>query len=83
MFHTSAIASAFRTTLPTLALAITGFTGTVGPAPAEAAAPMMKTQAPGFFRVMLGDFEVTAINDGTVMLDVAKLPNRQPGRKPR
>ena len=33
---------------------------------AHAAAPMVKTQAPGFYRFMLGDFEVTALNDGVV-----------------
>ncbi|MGL4605244.1 MAG: MBL fold metallo-hydrolase, partial [Iodobacter sp.] len=38
-----------------------------------AAAPMVKTQAPGFYRVMLGDFEITALSDGTVMLPVNKL----------
>lgn len=32
---------------------------------AAAAAPQVKTQAPGFYRVMLGDFEVTALSDGT------------------
>ncbi|MFC0131609.1 MBL fold metallo-hydrolase [Massilia eurypsychrophila] len=42
-------------------------------APAFAAAPMVKTPAPGYFRMMLGDFEVTAINDGTVDLPVDKL----------
>ena len=42
-------------------------------APAFAAAPMAKTQAPGYFRMMLGDFEVTAVNDGTVDLPVDKL----------
>ena len=31
-----------------------------------AAVPMVKTQAPGFYRMMLGDFEVTALNDGVV-----------------
>jgi glyoxylase-like metal-dependent hydrolase (beta-lactamase superfamily II) len=36
--------------------------------PAFAAAPMAHTPAPGYFRFMLGDFEVTAINDGTVDL---------------
>jgi glyoxylase-like metal-dependent hydrolase (beta-lactamase superfamily II) len=41
--------------------------------PAVAAAPMVKTQAPGFYRVMLGNFEITAINDGTVPIDVVKL----------
>jgi glyoxylase-like metal-dependent hydrolase (beta-lactamase superfamily II) len=38
-----------------------------------AAAPMAKTQAPGFYRMMLGDFEVTAISDGTVKLPVKDL----------
>lgn len=33
-----------------------------------ASAPMAKTNAPGFFRFMLGDFEITAISDGTVEL---------------
>lgn len=32
-------------------------------ATAQAAAPMVKTQAPGYYRMMLGDFEVTALND--------------------
>jgi hypothetical protein len=39
----------------------------------HAAAPQVKTQAPGFHRVMLGDFEVTALSDGTVALPVDKL----------
>ena len=40
---------------------------------AHAAAPMVKTSAPGFYRMMLGDFEVTALSDGTVNLPVDKL----------
>jgi glyoxylase-like metal-dependent hydrolase (beta-lactamase superfamily II) len=40
---------------------------------AHAAAPMVKTSAPGYFRMMLGDFEVTALSDGTVNLPVDKL----------
>ena len=43
------------------------------PTAASAAAPQMRTQAPGFYRAMLGDFEITALSDGTVDLDVAKL----------
>ncbi|SFU51726.1 MBL fold metallo-hydrolase [Pseudoduganella namucuonensis] len=39
----------------------------------QAAAPMAKSQAPGYYRMMLGDFEVTALNDGTVDLPVDKL----------
>ena len=42
-------------------------------AAAFAAAPMAKTPAPGYFRMMLGEFEVTAVNDGTVDLPVDKL----------
>jgi glyoxylase-like metal-dependent hydrolase (beta-lactamase superfamily II) len=33
--------------------------------PAEGAAPVVKTQ-PGFYRMMLGDLEITALNDGVV-----------------
>ncbi len=40
---------------------------------AHAAVPMVKTSAPGYFRTMLGDFEVTALSDGTVNLPVDKL----------
>jgi glyoxylase-like metal-dependent hydrolase (beta-lactamase superfamily II) len=32
---------------------------------AHAAAPQVRTQAPGFYRMMLGDFEITALSDGT------------------
>jgi glyoxylase-like metal-dependent hydrolase (beta-lactamase superfamily II) len=42
-------------------------------ATAQAAAPMVKTQAPGYYRLMLGNFEVTALSDGTVDLPVDKL----------
>jgi glyoxylase-like metal-dependent hydrolase (beta-lactamase superfamily II) len=41
--------------------------------PAFAAAPMAKTQAPGYYRMMLGDFEITPLSDGTVDLPVDKL----------
>jgi glyoxylase-like metal-dependent hydrolase (beta-lactamase superfamily II) len=40
---------------------------------AFAAAPMAKTQAPGYYRIMLGDFEITPLSDGTVDLPVDKL----------
>ncbi len=39
----------------------------------HAAAPMAKTQAPGFYRMALGDFEVTVLSDGTVDLPMDKL----------
>lgn len=40
---------------------------------AHAAAPMAGTQAPGYYRMMLGDFEITALSDGTVELPVTTL----------
>lgn len=43
-----------------------------GLAPAHASAPMVKTQ-PGFYRMMLGDFEVTALNDGVVAYTVSHM----------
>ena len=45
---------------------------------AHAAAPQAKTSAPGFYRVMLGDFEVTALLDGTVELPVDKILSIKP-----
>lgn len=41
--------------------------------PALAAGPQLKGQAPGWYRVQLGDFEVTALSDGTIDLPVDKL----------
>ncbi len=35
-------------------------------AAAEASAPLQKTQAPGYYRFMLGEVEVTALSDGTI-----------------
>jgi glyoxylase-like metal-dependent hydrolase (beta-lactamase superfamily II) len=44
---------------------------------AIAAAPKVGTQAPGFFRFNIGDFEVTALHDGTVeaKIDDKRIPN--------
>lgn len=42
-------------------------------AAALAAGPQLKGQAPGWYRVQLGDFEITALNDGTLDLPVDKL----------
>ncbi len=47
--------------------------GLIAAGAALAAAPMVKTQAPGYYRVMLGDFELTVLNDGTFHLPLAKL----------
>jgi glyoxylase-like metal-dependent hydrolase (beta-lactamase superfamily II) len=51
------------------ALAIILLTG----AAAEASAPLQKSEAPGYYRMMLGDFEVTALSDGTLSMHVADL----------
>lgn len=40
---------------------------------AFAGAPMVQTSAPGYYRFMLGKFEVTALSDGTVDLPVDQL----------
>lgn len=48
-------------------------------APAALAdAPMAKAQAPGFYRLMVGEFEVTALSDGTNMLSAMKLLQGKP-----
>ncbi|WP_313623892.1 MBL fold metallo-hydrolase [Achromobacter sp.] len=50
-----------------------GTAGFAQPLPVQAAAPMVKTQAPGFYRMMLGAFEITALSDGTVDLPAEAL----------
>ena len=48
---------------------------------AQAQVPMATGQAPGWYRMMLGSFQVTALSDGTVVLPVDKLlTNNQPAR---
>jgi glyoxylase-like metal-dependent hydrolase (beta-lactamase superfamily II) len=47
---------------------------------AHAAGPMPKGQAPGWYRMMVGNFEVTALSDGTVDLPVDKLLNAPAAR---
>lgn len=41
--------------------------------PALAKAPIRKTQAPGYYRMALGGFEITALSDGTIKLPMADL----------
>lgn len=64
---------ALLATALTAALALGGLLAASLPEPAQAAAPQLKTQAPGWYRLMLGDFEVTALSDGTVDLPVDQL----------
>jgi glyoxylase-like metal-dependent hydrolase (beta-lactamase superfamily II) len=42
-------------------------------AAAQASAPQQKTQAPGYYRMMLGAFEITALSDGTFPMKVGEL----------
>jgi len=44
----------------------------LGASHAEAAAPLAGTQAPGFYRYRIGDFEVTAVTDGAVTSPLAE-----------
>ena len=63
----------FRRSLLSAAIALGGGALLTAAPAARAAAPQVRTQAPGFQRAMLGDFEITALSDGTVDLDVPKL----------
>jgi hypothetical protein len=58
--------------LPTLVLAA-GLIAAFIPATSFAEAPMVKSQAPGYYRAMLGDFEVTVLSDGTLPLNPVQL----------
>ncbi|NYT58933.1 MBL fold metallo-hydrolase [Alcaligenaceae bacterium] len=45
------------------------------PTIANSITPMLRAQAPGFYRMALGDFVVTALSDGTVSLALDKILN--------
>jgi glyoxylase-like metal-dependent hydrolase (beta-lactamase superfamily II) len=52
--------------------------------PAFAAPPaQVKTQVPDFYRMQLGDFEITALYDGFIDLDTKLLKNAKPGEVQR
>lgn len=74
--------SNFATISRALGLCAALVLGALGATPALAKAPQVKTSAPGYFRMMLGDFEVTALSDGTVDLPVDKLLH-EPAEKTR
>src|SRR5476649_2868184 len=59
--------SSIRIAAVALITALLAFSG------AQAAAPFAGKQAPGYYRMKLGDFEVTALTDGTLMVPVSKL----------
>jgi glyoxylase-like metal-dependent hydrolase (beta-lactamase superfamily II) len=63
-----------RTLLSCLVLGLASLTSlAVVPGAAQASAPLSKAATPGWYRMMLGDFEVTALSDGTVALPMEKL----------
>ncbi len=64
---TRGCARMLRHLLAACAVAI-AFGGGAASTDAHAAGPAVKKQAPGFYRMMLGDFEVTALWDGSVGL---------------
>jgi glyoxylase-like metal-dependent hydrolase (beta-lactamase superfamily II) len=56
------------------AVGATAFGAKMGAATLAAAkAPFQPSQAPGFYRMTFGSFEVTALSDGTVPLDLTEL----------
>ncbi len=57
----------------TAALVATAVITAITTTTVHAAAPMVKASAPGYYRMMLGDFEITALSDGTVNLPVKDL----------
>ena len=48
---------------------------------ARAAAPAQKTQAPGYYRMMLGDFEITALSDGTFAAKASEVIANMPPKE--
>lgn len=70
-----------RSVLTTVVILAAAAFAAVCPHPADAAAPMVKASAPGFYRIMLGSFEITALNDGTGNMPVDELlTNTTPSR---
>jgi glyoxylase-like metal-dependent hydrolase (beta-lactamase superfamily II) len=51
------------------------------PGTAQAAAPLQKAQAPGYYRMMLGDFEITALSDGSFALKASEVITGSPPKE--
>jgi glyoxylase-like metal-dependent hydrolase (beta-lactamase superfamily II) len=47
---------------------------------AFAVAPLVKTPGPGYYRMMLGEFEITVVSDGTVDLPIDQLLKEKPAK---
>lgn len=63
----SGIRRALHAALSVMLLAVSGM--------AVAGAPQQKTQVPGYYRLMVGQFEVTALYDGAINVDTKLLKN--------
>jgi glyoxylase-like metal-dependent hydrolase (beta-lactamase superfamily II) len=59
-------------------LALATACATLATGSAQAAAPMVKTPAPGYYRMMLGQFEITPLSDGTVDLPMDQVLKQKP-----
>ncbi len=68
MSHSRRFLAFVSTFLVTVAVAAGAF-----PTTASAKAPLQRGQAPGWYRIFVGDFEVTVLGDGTVALPLEKL----------
>jgi glyoxylase-like metal-dependent hydrolase (beta-lactamase superfamily II) len=62
-----------RLILALAAISIMGLTSL-----AQAEAPKVQSQVPGYYRMMLGQFEITALYDGAIELDTKLLHNTTP-----
>lgn len=72
-----------RHSLTRLALALALGVALVPATPALAEAPAVHTQVPGFYRLAVGDVEVTALYDGFIDLDTKILSNASPAEVQR
>ena len=72
-----------RHRLTRLALALALGTALLPATPALAEAPAVRTQVPGFYRLAVGDVEVTALYDGFIDLDTKILSNASPAEVQR
>ncbi len=72
-----------RHRLTRLAFALTLGAALVPAAPALAEAPAVRTQVPGYYRLAVGDMEITALYDGFIDLDSKLLNNASPAEVQR
>ena len=72
-----------RHRLTRLAFALTLGAALVPAAPALADAPAVRAQVPGYYRLAVGDMEITALYDGFIDLDSKLLNNASPAEVQR